>query len=79
MTPSINPIPRRRRPSVDAYVAALNARDRKQAERARRERAINRLAHEAEDASRENLWNRVEVTVAIGILAVIELCRLGGL
>lgn len=69
---------KRRKPSIDDLVIALCQHDRKQAERAQREHAISQLAQREQTASRENFWNRIEVTVAITILAVVELFRLGG-
>lgn len=69
---------KRRKPSIDDLVIALCQHDRKQAERAQRERAISQLAQKAGIAKSENFWNRIEVVTVITILAVVELFRLGG-
>lgn len=68
----------RRRPSVDDYVVALCARDRKQAERDRREHVISQLAHQSEHRPRQMFLDRLEVVVAVLILAAVEIIRTGG-
>ncbi|NOV29201.1 hypothetical protein [Methylomonas sp. ZR1] len=71
------PTIKRKRATVDDYIAILTEHDRKQAQRATRDAAISQLAKRA--AQGYTLMDHVETVVVIIILAIVGIMKTGGL